>query len=111
MLCRQYDASQAVDMGLINMSVPHDKLDEGVDRWCTELMQKSPSCLRILKASFRDLYEDLRQRSRRDWTGQYAPDFFKTGEADEGKKAFLERREPDYSPYPRLPGRYVPYKA
>ncbi len=108
MLTRHYDAQQALQMGLINAAVPHERLDAEVDQWCQELMQKSPSCLRILKASFRDLYQPLRERSRRDWVKAYAPDFFRSGEADEGKNAFLERREPDFSRYPRLPGRYNP---
>ena len=101
MMCRQYGAQEALGMGLINAAVPHDKLDEEVDKWCTELIQKSPTCLKILKASFRTLYEPLRQASRRNWVAEISPEFFRSGEADEGKKAFLERREPDFSPYPR----------
>lgn len=101
MLCHRYGAQEALDMGLINAAVPHDKLDEEVDRWCTELMQKSPTCLKILKASFRTVYEPLRQESRRDWVKEIAPDFYRSGEADEGKNAFLERRESDFSRFPR----------
>jgi len=101
MLCRRYSAQEALDMGLVNTVVPHDKLDEEVDRWCEELLAKSPSCLKILKASFRTLYQPLRETSRRDWVGEIAPDFYKSGEADEGKDAFLNRREPDFSRYPR----------
>ena len=101
MLCRRYSAQEAMEMGLINAVVPQDKLDEEVDRWCKELMQKSPGCLKILKASFRTLYEPLRQASRRNWVQELAPDFFASGEADEGKNAFLERREPDFSRFPR----------
>jgi 2-ketocyclohexanecarboxyl-CoA hydrolase len=101
MLCRRYSAQEALEMGLVNAVVPHEKLDEEVDKWCTELMQKSPSCLKILKASFRTLYQPLRDASRRDWVEEIAADFYRSGEADEGKKAFLERREPDFSPYLR----------
>ncbi len=100
MLTRQYDAQEALDMGLINAAVPHERLDEEVDNWCRELLRKSPSCLKILKASFRTVYEALKAQ-RRDWVREIAPDFFKSGEADEGKKAFLERREPDFSRFPR----------
>jgi len=82
-----------------------------VAAWITinrpQVMNLSPSCLRIATASFHDLYDDLRRRSRRDWSGEFAPDFFHTGEADEGKNAFLDRREPDYARYPRLPGIYT----
>ncbi|KKM61339.1 hypothetical protein LCGC14_1532750, partial [marine sediment metagenome] len=101
MLCRRYSAREALEMGLVNAVVPLDKLDEEVDHWCTELLQKSPGCLKILKASFRTLYQPLRDASRRDWVKDLAPDFFASGEADEGKNAFLERREPDFSRFPR----------
>lgn len=100
MLCRRYTAQEAVEIGLVNAVVPHETLDDEVDRWCTELLQKSPSCLRILKASFREVFQPLRQPGR-DWVGEIAPDFYKSGEADEGKAAFLERREPDFSRFPR----------
>ena len=106
MLCRRYSAQEAHQMGLVNAVVPPDKLDEEVDRWCEELMAKSPSCLKILKATFRSVYDPLREGSRRNWVQEFAPDFFKTGEADEGKNAFLERREPDYRQYPRAGGVY-----
>ncbi len=101
MLCRRYSAREALEMGLVNAVVPLDKLDEEVDRWCQELMQKSPSCLKILKASFRTVYEPLRQASRRDWVKELAPEFYASGEADEGKNAFLERRDPDFSRFAR----------
>ena len=101
MLCRRYSAQEAQEMGLVNAVVPLDKLDEEVDRWCTELLQKSPGCLKILKSSFRTLYQPLRDASHRDWVKELAPDFFASGEADEGKNAFLERREPDFSRFPR----------
>jgi 1,4-dihydroxy-2-naphthoyl-CoA synthase len=71
-----------------------------VDRWCAELLAKSPSCLRILKASFREVMQPLRDPGR-DWVAEFAPDFYRSGEVDEGKNAFLERREPDFSRYPR----------
>jgi 1,4-dihydroxy-2-naphthoyl-CoA synthase len=59
-------------------------------------MQKSQSCLRILKASFREVFQ-LRRQSRRDWVGEFAPDFYQTGGTDEAKNAFLERRGSDFS--------------
>ncbi len=108
MLCRRYSAQEALQMGLVNAVVPYDKLDEEVDNWCRELMAKSPSCLKILKASFLAEYEYLRETSKRDWVGEIAPDFFRSGEADEGKNAFKERREPDFSRYPRASGVYTP---
>jgi dihydroxynaphthoic acid synthetase len=100
MLCRRYSAAEALEMGLVNTVVPHEQLDDEVDRWCSELLQKSPSCLRILKASFREVYRPLREH-RPNWVAELAPDFYASGEADEGKTAFLERREPDFSRFPR----------
>ena len=107
------DESQADELreelvGLLDRhsSVPLDKLDEEVDKWCEELLAKSPSCLKILKATFRSVYDPLRKASRRNWVQEFAPDFFRTGEADEGKNAFLERREPNYGQYPRTAGLY-----
>jgi len=100
MMTRRYSAQEALDMGLVNAVVPNEELDAEVDRWCAELMQKSPACLKILKASFREVFQPLRQ-PRRDWVTEIAPDFYKSGEADEGKNAFLERREPDFSRFPR----------
>jgi 2-ketocyclohexanecarboxyl-CoA hydrolase len=107
MLCRRYTAQQALEMGLVNVVVPPEKLNEEVDKWCRELLAKSPSCLKILKASFRSLYDPLRQLSRRNWVDEFAPGFFQSGEADEGKNAFFERRDPDFSRYPRTPGIYT----
>ena len=101
MMCRRYTASEALNMGLVNAVVPPDRLDAEVDRWCTELLQKSPSCLKILKASFRMVYEPMREASARSWVKEIAPDFYRSGEADEGKNAFLERRETDFSRFPR----------
>jgi 2-ketocyclohexanecarboxyl-CoA hydrolase len=100
MLCRRYSATEAREMGLVNTVVPLDRLDEEVDRWCQELLQKSPSCLKILKASFKTVYAPLLQ-AERDWVSELAPDFYTSGEVDEGKNAFLERREPDFSRFPR----------
>jgi 1,4-dihydroxy-2-naphthoyl-CoA synthase len=100
MLCRRYSAQEALEMGLVNTVVPHGELDVEVDRWCEELMQKSPVCLKILKASFREVFQPLRQ-PRRDWVGEISPGFWASGEADEGKNAFLERREPDFSRFAR----------
>ena len=100
MLTRRYSAQEALEMGLVNAVVPHEELDAEVDRWCAELMQKSPSCLRILKASFREVFQPLRQ-PRRDWVSEFAPDFYQTGEADEGKNAFPRPADLDFSRFAR----------
>lgn len=96
MLARRYNAQQALQMGLVNAVVPMDKLDEEVDRWCRELLALSPTCLKILKASFvADFNNVLGQDDalrrlvvdRRFWEE----------EQQEGSRAFLEKRAPDFS--------------
>ena len=97
-LCRRYSAKQAVDMGLANVAVPHDKLDEEVDQWCREIVVKSPTCLAVFKYTFRDTYLWLRDHTDMGAVvGDVNPAFYgEGGEAVEGKYAFLERREPDF---------------
>ncbi len=101
MTTRRYSAREALEMGLVNAVVAQEDLDGEVDRWCEELLQKSPSCLKILKASFNLAYKSMKEASARDWVQEIAPDFYTSGEADEGKNAFLERRETDFSRFPR----------
>lgn len=96
MLARRYTAQQALQMGLVNAVVPMEKLDEEVDKWCNELLALSPTCLKILKASFVAEFnhvlgqDDALRRlvtTRRFWEE----------EQQEGAKAFLEKRAPDFS--------------
>jgi len=85
-------------MGLANVAVPHDKLDEEVDQWCREIVVKSPTCLAVFKYTFRDTYLWLRDHTDMGAVvGDVNPAFYgEGGEAVEGKYAFLERREPDF---------------
>jgi 2-ketocyclohexanecarboxyl-CoA hydrolase len=95
-LCRRYTARQAYEWGLANAVVPYADLDAEVARWCQELLALSPTCLRVLKASFEAEFDYLRgtgERLRR----LVAADYFRTGEQQEGAAAFLERRRPDFS--------------
>ena len=90
MLCRHYSAEQAEQMGLVNTVVPLDEIWDEVDRWCEELLAKSPGCLEILKASFdqeMDGYNDMGIIS-----SQYYPDWFDMPEGQEGGAAFQEKR-------------------
>jgi naphthoate synthase len=101
MLCRQYDAGQALDMGLVNTVVPLAELEAETVRWCREMLDLSPFALRLVKASF-NAHED-------GYTGiqQLAHDanllFYGSEEAAEGREAYKEKRPPDFSRFPRRP--------
>jgi dihydroxynaphthoic acid synthetase len=98
MLCRQYSALQMLEWGLVNAVVPYVQLDEEVNRWCTELLALSPTCLRVIKASFVDDIEPLFGAGDSVRRNILKPDFYQT-EQQEGAKAFLEKRTPDYWKY------------
>ena len=100
-LCRQYDAQQALDMGLVNTVVPLEDLEVETVQWCREMLQLSPFALRLLKASFNATEDGL--------TGlqQLAHDtnllFYGSEEAQEGRNAYREKRTPDFGKFPRRP--------
>lgn len=101
MLCRQYNAQQALEMGLCNVVVPLDKIDEEVNKWCQEILALSPTCLKILKASFEAENDAIRDPSPNHLQLMLAPDFYNTEEPKEGQKAFFEKRKPDFMAYRR----------
>jgi naphthoate synthase len=98
-LCRQYDAQQALDMGLINHVVPLERLEAETVGWCREMLALSPFALRLLKASFNADEDGLAGIQ------QLAHDanllFYMSEEAAEGRLAYLEKRRPDFSQFPR----------
>jgi naphthoate synthase len=100
-LCRQYDAAQALEMGLVNTVVPLDRLEEETVQWCREMLALSPFALRMLKASFHAAEDGLAGIQ------QLAHDanllFYATEEAAEGREAFKAKRKPDFSQFPRRP--------
>ncbi|MBD3299666.1 MAG: 1,4-dihydroxy-2-naphthoyl-CoA synthase [candidate division Zixibacteria bacterium] len=100
-LCRQYDAQQALDMGLVNAVVPLDKLEEETVQWCREILANSPMAIRCLKAAFNADCDG--QAGLQELAGNTTLLFYMSEEAQEGKNAFLEKRKPDFSKYPRLP--------
>lgn len=100
-LCRQYNAQEALDMGLINTVVPLERLEEETVTWCREILEKSPIALRFLKASFNADTDGL--AGLQQLAGDATMLYYLTEEAKEGKNAYLERRKPDYSKFPRLP--------
>jgi len=100
-LCRQYTAQEALDMGLINKVVPLEQLEEETVQWCREILEKSPIALRFLKAAFNADTDGL--AGIQDLAGNATMLFYMTEEGKEGKNAFLEKRKPDFSRFPRLP--------
>ena len=98
-LCRQYDAHQAREMGLVNTVVPLARLEDETVQWCREMLAMSPFALRLLKASFNADEDGL------SGIQQLAHDanllFYMSEEAQEGRAAYVEKREPDFSQFPR----------
>jgi dihydroxynaphthoic acid synthetase len=100
MLCRRYSAQQAYEIGLVNEVVPESELDATVDRWCAELLEKSPTVIALVKRSFDDSVQPMRDElDRFKIVDLVAPGFFASGEQDEGAKAFFEKRPADFSPW------------
>jgi dihydroxynaphthoic acid synthetase len=98
--CRRYPAAKALEWGLANAVVPMKDLDGEVDRWCEEILDKSPTCLKILKASFERDFDRFRDHPF-DLQRMIAPDYFDTDEPKEGMRAFLEKRQPDFRKFRR----------
>ena len=99
MLCRRYTAKQALEWGLINAVVPVAELDAEVARWCDELLALSPTVLRTVKASVRNHMQSYMDKNVSDVLRKVSPNYFETGEQQEGANAFLEKRKPDFKPY------------
>jgi naphthoate synthase len=100
-LCRQYTAQEAFDMGLINKVVPLAQLEEETIQWARELLEKSPTALRFLKSAFNADTDGL--AGVMDLAGNATMLFYMTEEGKEGRNAFVEKRKPDFSKFPRLP--------
>jgi naphthoate synthase len=100
-LCRQYDAQQALAMGLVNAVVPLAQLEEETVRWCQEILANSPLAIRCLKAALNADCDG--QAGLQELAGNATLLFYMTQEAQEGRNAFLEKRKPDFSKFPRFP--------
>ncbi len=100
-LCRQYNAQQALDMGLVNTVVPLAELEEESIRWAKEILEKSPIALRFLKAAFNADTDG--QAGIQQLAGDATMLYYMTEEGKEGQQAYLEKRKPDFSKFPRLP--------
>lgn len=100
-LCRQYNAQEALDMGLVNKVVPLEELEEEGVNWAREILNKSPIAIRFLKAGLNAELDG--QTGLQVLAGDATMLFYMTEEGREGKNAFLERRDPDFQKYPWRP--------
>ncbi len=100
-LCRQYNAQEALEMGLVNKIVPLDELESEGLRWANEILEKSPVAIRFLKAAMNADMDG--QAGLQVLAGDATMLFYMTEEGQEGRNAFLEKREPRYREYPRRP--------
>ena len=100
-LCRQYTAAEALEMGLVNLVVPAGRLEEATVEWCRKIMEHSPLALRMIKAGLNAELDG--QAGLQEFAGNATMLYYMTEESQEGKKAFLEKRKPDFKKYPRLP--------
>lgn len=101
-LCRQYTAHEAEEMGMVNKVVPLEDLEETTIEWCKIMLQRSPMALRMIK---RGLNAELDgQRGLMEFAGDATLMYYLMEEAQEGKNAFLEKRDPDFQQFPKFPG-------
>lgn len=100
-LCRQYTANEALEMGLVNAVAPLERLEEETVCWAREILAKSPTAIRLLKAAFNADTDGL--AGIQQLAGDATLLFYLTEESKEGRNAFLEKRKPDFSRFPRLP--------
>ena len=100
-LCRQYNAAQALDMGLVNTVVPLERLEAETLQWCREMLANSPMALRCLKAAMNADCDG--QAGLQELAGNATLLFYMTQEGQEGRQAFLEKRKPDFAKFQRYP--------
>lgn len=100
-LCRQYDAQEALDMGLVNTVVPYDQLEDETVQWCEEMLGMSPTALRFVKAAMNADTDGL--AGLQQMAGDATLLYYTTDEAKEGRDAFKEKRKPDFGQFPRFP--------
>jgi len=100
-LCRQYNAQEALQMGLVNTIVPVDQLENEGIKWAKEILQNSPMAIRVLKSAFNADLDG--QAGIQELAGNATLLYYMSEEAQEGKKAYLEKRKPDFKKFPKLP--------
>jgi len=100
-LCRQYSAHEAEKMGMVNKVVPFDQLEDEMVDWCKTIMLRSPLALRMIKMSLNAELDG--QHGLMELAGNATLLYYLTEEAQEGKQAFLEKRDPDFQRFPKFP--------
>jgi naphthoate synthase len=100
-LCRQYNARQALEMGLVNEVVPLDQLEETTVQWCREMLAMSPMALRCLKSAFNAEMDGM--AGIQELAGNTTLLFYMSEEAQEGRDAYVQKRKPDFSRFKRVP--------
>lgn len=100
-LCKQYSAQEALDMGMVNCVVPFDKLEETTVEWCRTIMKRSPFAIRMIKRALNAELDG--QRGMMEFAGDATLMYYMMDEAQEGKNAFLEKRDPDFDKYSVFP--------
>jgi len=100
-LCRQYDAQQALDMGLVNAVVPYEQLEAETVQWCREMLANSPMALRCLKAALNADCDG--QAGLQELAGNATLLYYLSEEGQEGKEAYLQKRKPDFRKFKRFP--------
>lgn len=100
-LCRQYNAQEALEMGLVNKVVPPERLEDEVVEWAEIMMRHSPLALRMIKAGLNAELDG--QAGIQELAGDATLLYYLTDEAQEGKQAFLEKRKPDFGKFPKFP--------
>jgi naphthoate synthase len=100
-LCRQYNADEAFQMGMVNKVVPVDQLENEGVQWAKEILEKSPLAIRLLKSAFNAELDG--QSGIQELAGNATLLYYMSEEAQEGKNAYNEKRKPDFKKFPRVP--------
>lgn len=100
-LCDQYNAQEAFDMGLVNKVVPVEELEKTGVEWAKKILEKSPLAIRLLKSAFNAELDG--QAGIQELAGNATLLYYMSDEAQEGKKAYLEKRKPEFNKFPKLP--------
>ena len=100
-LCKQYTAQEALEMGMVNKVVPFDKLEEETVEWCRIILKRSPMAIRMIKRALNAELDG--QHGLMEFAGDTTLMYYLMAEAQEGKNAFLEKRDPDFDQFPKFP--------